>query len=498
MPTMKKTIIALSLLLAGATAFAQSTARKFMLKNSADGQSEITVYLPHADKANGKAVVDCPGGGYSHLSMENEGHNWAEFYNGQGIAYVVLKYRMPNGDRNIPLGDAYNAIKTVRDSASVWNINPNAVGIQGFSAGGHLASAVSTHAPFAVRPNFSVLFYPVISMDERLTHKGSCVGFLGDLRSDAKMVNEWSSDKAVRRHLTPPAIIITANDDRVVHPVNNGIAYYSAMRRAGNDCSLVVYPTGGHGFGFRDTYKYHDQMVSDLTNWLSNLSLPAATDKKIACIGNSITDGHGIDMCDQLGYPALLGGIMGKGYAVKNFGVSARTAVNNGDHPYQQELAWKDCLAWQPDVVVIKLGTNDTKPGNRVNLVENYTAAMQQMIDSLRALPSNPRIYLATPIPAFKSTWDINDSVIVNEVIPTIKTLARNNMCEIIDLHTLFADGGKLMQSDGIHPDMKGVAKIAELVDEALKAEPVYPAYDPNKKNKKKNFRTVAPKRKQK
>ena len=112
--------------------------------------------------------------------MQHEGHDWAEFYNNQGIAFAVLKYRMPKGDRNIPLSDAYNALRTVRDSAKVWHMNPNNVGIQGFSAGGHLASAVSTHAPMDVRPNFSILFYPVISMDERITHKGSCVGFLGE------------------------------------------------------------------------------------------------------------------------------------------------------------------------------------------------------------------------------------------------------------------------------------------------------------------------------
>ncbi len=111
--------------------------------------------------------------------MDHEGHQWAEFFNKQGIAFFVLKYRMPNGDRTIPLGDAYQAIRTVRDSASIWHINPQDVGIMGFSAGGHLASSVSTHAEYAARPDFSILFYPVISMDERITHKGSCVNFPG-------------------------------------------------------------------------------------------------------------------------------------------------------------------------------------------------------------------------------------------------------------------------------------------------------------------------------
>ena len=205
-------LLTISIAMLSMSSFAQSTARKFTLKNSADGQSELTVYLPSPDaldKSNGRVIVDCPGGGYSHLAMQHEGHDWAEFYNNQGIAFAVLKYRMPKGDRNIPLSDAYNALRTVRDSAKVWHLNPNNVGIQGFSAGGHLASAVSTHAPMDVRPNFSILFYPVISMDERLTHKGSCVGFLGDKRKDEKLVKEWSSDKAVRRHLVPPTLPLT-------------------------------------------------------------------------------------------------------------------------------------------------------------------------------------------------------------------------------------------------------------------------------------------------
>ena len=184
--------------------------RHFTLSNSADGQSEITVYLPSAGLAaqtGGRVVVGCPGGGYSHLSMANEGHDWAEFFTSRGIAYVVLKYRMPGGDRNIPLSDAYNAIKTVRDSAAQWNIDAHKVGIMGFSAGGHLASSVCTHAEDAVRPDFAILFYPVISMDETVTHKGSCVGFLGEQRNDPALQAEWSNQNKVVKGVTPPTII---------------------------------------------------------------------------------------------------------------------------------------------------------------------------------------------------------------------------------------------------------------------------------------------------
>lgn len=469
---MKRTILTLCCAAVAVAAFSQSTQRKFMLANSADKQSELTVYLPSAEaasKANGRAVVDCPGGGYSHLSMENEGHNWAEFYNEQGIAYIVLKYRMPNGDRNIPLSDAYNAIKTVRDSAAVWHINPHNVGIQGFSAGGHLASAVSTHAPFDVRPDFSILFYPVIAMNEKLTHVGSVRGFLGDKRGDANLQKEWSSDQAVLRHLTPPAILILANDDKAVPPATNAAAYYTAMRRNGNNCSMFVYPSGGHGFGFKDTWRYHELMKMELKQWLADLNMPAENAVKVACVGNSITDGFGIDMAENLGYPAQLAKMLGNGYAVKNFGVSSRTMSVTGDHPYVNEPAWKACKEWNPDVVVIKLGTNDTKEHNWATAKDDFVKSMKQIVDELKALPTPKRIILCAPIQAKDTRYGIRDSITVNEIIPMIQKFAKKNKMEYLDLYNEYGELNKNeMLSDMIHPNEKGAVKLAEIVKKAV------------------------------
>lgn len=465
---MKNLFLAIAMLLTCA-AFAQSTDRKFTLKNSDNGESEMTVYLPAADKANGKAVVCCPGGGYFVLASDHEGHGWAEFYNRQGIAFAVLKYRMPKGDRNIPLTDAYNAMRTMRDSAAVWHVNPRAVGIMGSSAGGHLASAVSTHAPMELRPDFTILFYPVISMDETKTHKGSCENFLGEGRYDKDLVKQWSSDRAVRRHLTPPAIILTANDDDLVPPVTNGVAYYSAMRNNGNDCALYVYPTGRHGFGCRERFEYHDQMFNDLSTWLATLDVASPTAQKIACIGNSITDGHGIDMAEQFGYPALLRKQMGEGYTVKNFGLSARTLMNRADVPYQKEKAWKDCLGWRPDIAVIKLGTNDSKPQNRGFIDEDFAKDLQSMIDQLKAVSPGCKIYICSPIKVLKDSWGINESVIVNQEMPIIQRIVKKNKCQYIDLHTLFRADGETMFDDGIHPNNKGCALLAEIIATELK-----------------------------
>ena len=463
---MKKVVISSVLMLCALSALAQSTARKFVLQNSADGQSELTCYLPQ--NPTGRAVVDCPGGGYSHLAMDHEGHQWAEYFNRQGIAFFVLKYRMPKGDRNIPLSDAYQAMRTVRDSAAVWHINKEDVGIMGFSAGGHLASSVSTHAEYDARPNFSILFYPVISMDERITHKGSCVNFLGEERkTNPQLVKEWSNDKAVRRHLTPRAIILMSSDDEVVPPVTNGVAYYSAMRNEGNECTMHVYPTCGHGWGFSPGIPFHEQMLNDLTSWLNHFQGPKEDAVRVACIGNSITDGHGIGMAPVKGYPAVLQKKLGEGYLVKNFGVSARTMMNKGDLPYMNELAWRDAQAFNPNIVVIKLGTNDSKTHNWAHGADEYRQSMQAMIDTLKALPSKPKIYLCSPIPAFKDSWSINDSVIVNGEMPIIKKLAKKNKCQFIDLHTSYTYGD-MMLNDGIHPNAKGAAKMADIIFDAI------------------------------
>ncbi len=468
---MKRTLVMSLVAFASLTMFAQSTARKFVLKNSADGQSELTCYLPQ--NPSGRAVVDCPGGGYSHLAMDHEGHQWAEYFNKQGIAFFVLKYRMPHGDRNIPLSDAYQAMRTVRDSAQVWHISPKDVGIMGFSAGGHLASSVSTHADFDARPNFSILFYPVISMDEKVTHKGSCVNFLGEVRNtNPQLVKEWSSDKAVHNHLTPRAILLMSNDDNAVPPVTNGVAYYTSMHRNGNDCELHVYPTGGHGWGFRTNFKHHGQMLSDLTSWLGGFKAPKENAIRVACIGNSITDGLGIMNSEAKGYPAQLQKKLGEGYDVKNFGVSARTMMNKGDLPYMNELAWRDAQAFLPNIVIIKLGTNDAKAHNWAHGAEEYQQSMQAMIDTLKALPSKPKIYLCSPIPAFKPSWTISDSIIVNGEMPIIQKLAKKNKCVFVDLHTLY-NYKDLMQHDGIHPTANGAEKLAGVIYDVLAADPM-------------------------
>jgi lysophospholipase L1-like esterase len=205
----------------------------------------------------------------------------------------------------------------------------------------------------------------------------------------------------------------------------------------------------------------------------------------VTCIGNSITDGFGIDMRAKYGYPAQLQGILGDGYWVKNFGVSARTMLNKGDFPYMNEMAWKDALAFKPDVVVIKLGTNDSKPENW-QYGSEFRQDLEQMIKALRpdlaqpakkgkkkakaaAQPAGPKILLCTPIPAFKPSWNINDKVITDEIIPIQQEVAKQYGLQIIDLHALMLNDGDKVVDDGIHPNEKGAKKMAEIIAAAIK-----------------------------
>ena len=461
---MRKIIAALLTLLAF-NANAQ-TERQFVLPNSSDGESELHCFLPRYPR--GRAVVACPGGAYGGLAFDKEGTDWAEYFNKQGIAFFTLKYRLPKGNPELPLADAEHAMTVVRDSAKAWHINPQDVGIMGFSAGGHLAAMVSTMAPFESRPDFSILVYPVITMSERWSHGGSVRRLLGDKKSDSLTVARYSCEKRVNHYSTPPTIILLSNDDRTVPPYTNGVAYYSAMRKAGNDCAMHIYPKGGHGYGFESSFPYHREMLNDLTTWLNDHKAPKETAVKVACIGNSITRGACIDMASQNGYPAQMQQMLGDGFYVRNFGMSGYNMINSTHLPYMKSGAWRMVLGFNPDIVVVKLGTNDVCDDVWIGREEEYSRDMQNMIDSLRALPSNPRIIFCTPIP-IKSHKLVKDSTLTEQLIPRLRKVAERNNIEVLDLHSLYTDMTTYF-ADGLHPNINGAKIIATHVANAIMA----------------------------
>lgn len=224
----------------------------------------ITVYLP--GRPNGKAIIMCPGGGYGWEAMDHEGHAMAQWFNAQGIAYVVLKYRLPQGDHEIPLSDAEQAVRLVRNHASEWGVNPSKIGIMGASAGGHLASTLATHySGNETRPDFQVLFYPVITMDPSYTHGGSRENLLG--KNPSKELQDKYSNELQVNSSTPKAFIMLSSDDTAV-PVANGVNYYMALLKNNVSASLHAYPTGGHGWGYGDGFLYKSQWMEELEKWL--------------------------------------------------------------------------------------------------------------------------------------------------------------------------------------------------------------------------------------
>jgi acetyl esterase/lipase len=235
----------------------------YAVGDTATDKPNVTVYRSPADKANGAAVVVCPGGGYAGLAMDHEGKQVAEFFNGLGVTAFVLKYRTANKERPgplhpAPLIDAQRAIRLVRFRAKDYGIDPNRVGLMGFSAGGHLASTAGTHFHVgglkndddvekeSCRPDFLILGYPVVTMEDAVTHRGSRNNLIGP-KPDPKLVEELSNEKQVTKD-TPPTFIFHTSEDTAVVP-ENAVRFYLACKTAGVPVELHMYEKGRHGVG---------------------------------------------------------------------------------------------------------------------------------------------------------------------------------------------------------------------------------------------------------
>ena len=246
---------------------------------------EIAVYLPAKRQATGQAVIICPGGGYWALAYDFEGIDVAKWLNSKGIAGIVLKYRLPTSDGQIvpyesPLMDAKQAMRLVRYHAEEWNINPERIGIMGFSAGGHLASTLGTHFDYgnsystdlveriSCRPDFMILMYPVITMTKPFMHKGSRNALIGEFPETA-LAENYSNELQVTDD-TPPTFLIHAGDDKGV-PVTNSLVFYQALVDNDVPAEMHIYPTGGHGFSLAINKGHLSQWTDSCIEWIKSL-----------------------------------------------------------------------------------------------------------------------------------------------------------------------------------------------------------------------------------
>jgi acetyl esterase/lipase len=260
--------------------------KKAELKNVPENPSEglvrrvitptLQMFLPDKDQASGTAIVICPGGGYSVIVYGGEGVMTAKEFVKKGVAAFVLQYRLPNDSFQVnktiaPLQDAQEAIKMVRDSAVAWGIDVNKVGIMGFSAGGHVASTEATHfnkplienkSNTGLRPDFQILVYPVISMQDSLAHMGSRTQLVGN-NPTKETINLYSNELQVDKN-TPPAYITVAADDKVVD-VDNSITYFEKLRHNKVPVEMHIYQKGDHGFVFR-----HPGWMEPLFEWMDS------------------------------------------------------------------------------------------------------------------------------------------------------------------------------------------------------------------------------------
>jgi acetyl esterase/lipase len=270
-PLMGQTKFTLHLWPKGAAESNGITAKETIINHSAMiniSEGGITVQLPEASKANGAAVLICPGGGYLGEAIYHEGFQFAG---------IVLKYRLPNGHADIPITDAKQAMRIIRANAAEWHIDSRKVAVAGFSAGGHLSSTLGTHYDlgdstatdplmrYSTRPDLMILFYPVITMKLSETHLGSRQKLLG-MHPTIQQVNYYSNELQVNKN-TPPAILMLCDDDKVVPPVNS-IQFYQALHTNNVPASLYIFPSGGHGWGMNTNISFWQEWRALLLNWM--------------------------------------------------------------------------------------------------------------------------------------------------------------------------------------------------------------------------------------
>ena len=449
----------------------------------------ITPIIP--ENPNGAAVIICPGGAYQYVVYDVEGMDIGNWLNTNGITAFVLKYRLPSNahiaKENVPLQDAQRAMRYVRAHAKTWGLDTTKIGIMGASAGGHLAStlahsynkkvyeAVDSIDNICARPDFMLLLYPVISMENNITHATTRDILIGTSPSQ-ELINQFSAEKNVTSTF-PPTFMTRAADDTGVN-AENCKRLYKALQDSGIVSELKIFEKGGHGVGICKAYGTDfENWPGACTTWLNKIGVTANTQThkvRIATVGNSITYGalltHPATECYPAQLNEMLSDVYGDTIEIRNFSVSGRTMMKSAENPIWIENQFSRAVEFVPDICLILLGTNDAKPYRWDAWGDEFFSDYMAMIDTFKYRNPNTRFIVGYPSPIWEGhpygdtfSNSHNDSVLVNKVFPEIDKVVEKTGATLFDFHTPFVDSLHLFP-DKLHPNVVGAKYMAEIV----------------------------------
>lgn len=452
-------------------------------KQTPERDLSLHIFYPDHRKAGEKraAVISFFGGGWV-AGSPIQFYAQSQYYASLGMVAISADYRLIGRDKTTPFEavmDAKSAVRWVRKNCKELGIDPNKIVTSGGSAGGHLAACTALiegceddpKQRISSSPNAMILFNPVINTTKD--------GYGAD-----KLVGEdttLSPVHHVRKNL-PPTLIMHGTQDTTV-PYKNAVEFTEKMKQSGNECTLISAFGENHGFfngTFRPTFgmRNFNQCMAESAKFLSNIcfietpEVIKAEPIRIACLGNSITFGHGIERRMEQSYPAKLQEYVGERYEVRNFGKSGANVIYKGNLPYIKSKEYKELTEFEPDVIIIKLGTNDSKAKNwqyKEDFTEDFTALIKSLKKSAYR---SPQIYVCTPVPSFtpKDVEFINSRIIEEEICPAVKEVAKKNRVTLIDLFGPFERLDNLFPDD-IHPNAEGAERIAKIIYNSIAQE---------------------------